>query len=236
MLSLLGIITQEAFFMKHQKIEVNRKYERLFVISLFLKNIGSQNKTFALCKCDCGKETVQVATSIIQGKIKSCGCYKAEKASERTIKRNITHDKSYSRLYRIFAAMKTRCYNTHSTSYNNYGGRGIKIDKDWMNDFQSFYDWSIANNYEENLSIDRIDVNGNYEPKNCRWVDNKTQSRNRRNNRQDTIKITAFGETQAVGNWLQDSRCKVKSVATICYRIGSGWTPEDAISKPSGRK
>lgn len=222
--------------MKHKSLEINKKYERLTVNSLFLKKVGSQNKTFAICKCECGKETVQVATSIIQGRIKSCGCYKAEKASERTLERNLTHNKSYSRLYRIFAAIKTRCYNPRSTAYKNYGGRGVQVYEDWIQNFESFYNWSINNGYEENLSIDRIDVNGNYEPLNCRWVDEKTQSRNRRNNRQDTVKITAFGETQAIGNWLEDSRCKVKSVATICYRIGAGWTPEDAISKPSERK
>jgi hypothetical protein len=86
------------------------------------------------------------------------------------------------RLYNIYKGMKRRCYNKNYEEYHNYGGRGIKICKEWLDNFQNFYRWSIQNGYQDNLTIDRINVDGNYEPKNCRWVVMKVQQNNRRNN------------------------------------------------------
>lgn len=87
----------------------------------------------------------------------------------------------HKRLYSIYTDMKTRCYNSRSNGYSDYGGRGILICDEWRNDFHSFYDWAISHGYLDNLSIDRIDVNGNYEPSNCKWSTAKEQVRNRRN-------------------------------------------------------
>lgn len=91
-----------------------------------------------------------------------------------------THGKSNTKLYRVWNSIKQRCYNPTDKFYYCYGGRGINVCDEWRNDFATFYDWAIHNGYRENLTIDRIDVNGNYVPSNCRWVDNKTQQRNRR--------------------------------------------------------
>lgn len=91
-----------------------------------------------------------------------------------------THGKSNTKLYRVWNSMKQRCYNSNDKFYFCYGGRGIKVCDEWRKDFKSFYDWAMRNGYQENLTIDRIDVNGNYNPSNCRWVDDKTQQRNRR--------------------------------------------------------
>lgn len=96
------------------------------------------------------------------------------------------HGYSKSKLYKILNGMKNRCYNKNAYNYSYYGGRGITICDDWLNDFMTFYDWAINSGYKEGLSIDRIDVNGNYEPNNCRWKTSKQQCNNKRNN----IKLT----------------------------------------------
>jgi hypothetical protein len=222
-----------------REAQVGDRFNRLTIREKFIENKYNQRITFVICDCDCGKEHITKLTSIVNNHTKSCGCLKDEKARDRTIERNFKHGESdlkNNRLYRIWSAMKTRCYSVNTPLFKNYGGRGIIICDEWKENFLTFKNWSIKNNYSDELTIDRINVNGNYEPSNCRWVDRKVQAQNRRNNRHDTIKITAFGENKAIGNWLEDSRCLVKSIATICYRIGAGWSPEEAISKPSERR
>lgn len=92
-----------------------------------------------------------------------------------------THGKSNTKLYRVWNSMKQRCYNSNDKFYFCYGERGIKVCDEWRKDFKSFYDWAMRNWYQENLTIDRIDVNGNYNPSNCRWVSMKEQNKNKRN-------------------------------------------------------
>ena len=112
---------------------------------------------------------------------------------------NYKHGKKGTRLYRIWHDMKTRCCNKNTIYYKNYGGRGIDVCNEWREDFMAFYNWSIANGYKDNLSIDRIDNNEGYSPDNCRWVDRKTQQRNKRNNRY----ITINGETHCLMEWCE---------------------------------
>lgn len=206
---------------------------RLTVREVFLKREGVQNKTFAVCDCSCGKSTVARLTDVKNEKVKSCGCLKNEKASERTKLRNVKHGKSKTKLYQVWATMKTRCYNKNDPAYPDYGGRGIIVCAEWRNNFPAFWDWSHANNYAEGLTLDRKEVNGNYEPGNCRWVGYDVQARNKRNNRADTVSVTAFNETKSIREWLIDPRCKVDSMQTLCYRLGTGRTPEEALTKPS---
>jgi len=218
-------------------VKIGDKINRLTIMGLCIKDCGTQLKTFAKCRCECGNITDVRLTSIIQNKIKSCGCLRNEEASKRISKMNYKHGMGdlTDRLYRIWCGMKSRCNHKSHESWKDYGGRGIRVCDEWKKDFVSFYNWAINHGYTDDLSIDRINVNGNYNPSNCRWADAKTQARNKRNNRLDTVKITAFGETQALGNWLEDERCAVSSGTTICYRIGAGWSPEEAITKPSER-
>ena len=107
------------------------------------------------------------------------------------------HGMKHTRIYEIWCGMKKRCYNQNSKNFPQYGGKGIIVCDDWKNDFLKFYDWSMKNGYQENLTIDRIDNNGNYEPSNCRWITHKQQQRNRTNN----IYLEHNGETKTLSGW-----------------------------------
>lgn len=152
----------------------NKRYGMLTAIRPLGKN--EQGRMLWECRCDCGKITVSTVSDITRGHTKSCGCLKREKSRNRMT----THGKSYTRLYRIWVGMKKRIYNPNEAYYKDYGGRGLKMCKEWTDDFMSFYSWSISNGYAENLSIDRKDNNRGYFPDNCKWSTAKEQANNRR--------------------------------------------------------
>lgn len=127
---------------------------------------SGRKKAQYLCICDCGKTLYVVADSLRTGSTKSCGCHHSDPLKQYSTK----HGKRYERIYSIYCDMKKRCYNNHSAGYKNYGGKGIKICDAWFNNFMSFYEWSMENGYKDNLTIDRIDSSGNYEPSNCQWI------------------------------------------------------------------
>lgn len=152
------------------------KFNRLTIIERYYK--GSSNRTLWLCKCDCGNEVVAEGYQIRKGYTKSCGCYRDEKVGDL----NKSHGKRNSHLYTIYSAMKARCNNPNNKAYENYGGRGIKVCKEWDEDFERFYDWAKQNGYNKKLTLDRINVNEGYYPQNCRWITMKEQQSNRRDN------------------------------------------------------
>lgn len=125
--------------------------------------------------CDCGNVTTQLLSNIENGRVKSCGCDRYRKLSER----NSKHNGHGTRLYRIWRGLFKRCYNKNATDYANYGGRGIEVCSEWK-DFAEFRRWSEANGYAEHLTIDRLNENGNYEPNNCRWATMKEQQEHKR--------------------------------------------------------
>lgn len=153
----------------------NQKYGRLCAIRRVDNN--KHNQVCWLCRCECGNEIIVTTIDLRRGHTKSCGCLRKEivGATHRT------HGKRHTRLHSIWATMKERCDLKKRRDYKYYGGRGITVCDEWRNDFQAFYDWAMANGYLDDLTIDRIDVNGNYEPSNCRWITIQEQQKNKRN-------------------------------------------------------
>ena len=139
-----------------------------------------------------------------------------------------THGLSKTRIYRIWKQMRHRCYKTYDSGYAKYGSRGITVCDEWKNDFLAFYEWAMANGYSENLSIDRIDNNGNYCSENCRWVDLDIQANNKRNNHFLTYK----GKTQTIAEW---SREIGLDYGTLWKRVKDGWSAERALTNSKAR-
>lgn len=206
-----------------KKIDLTgKKYGRLVVL---YESEKKGKNTIWHCKCDCGKELDIIAYNLKDGHSKSCGCLAAEEKSKRHTK----HGDTKTRLFRTWQHMLNRCYNTNVRGYKNYGGRGISVCEEWRNSFIPFRDWAHQNGYNEDLSIDRIDVNGNYEPNNCRWTTAKVQANNKRNNRLLTYK----GQTETLSEWADI--VKISAVAIKARIDKYHWSVDKALTTPLRR-
>lgn len=137
------------------------------------------------------------------------------------------HRESKTKLYGVWSGMKARCSRESQIGYEYYGGRGIVVCDEWRASFIAFRDWAMANGYEEGLTLERLDVDGNYEPSNCKWITQAEQAVNTRKN----IPLTAFGETKPLLHWSNDSRCVVGRT-TLYKRVSLGWEHEEALITP----
>lgn len=201
---------------KAKELFTGERYGRLVIVSQAGRN--KDNRLQYLCKCDCGNETVVIGKNLLSGNTKSCGCFKRDMG----LKANTTHGLSKTHLYKTWASMKDRCTREKSSAYFNYGARGISVCAEWLNSFESFRDWSLANGYSEALSIDRIDPNGNYEPENCRWVNMEVQA----NNKRTTVFLKFNGETHSLKEW---SRIVGLNYFTMQNRYKAGKTVEEIL-------
>lgn len=159
------------------------KYGRLTVVEhIGFTNPNKYGQRHAIwkCRCDCGNYTTKTTDVIKRGK-SSCGCRKTEILEEMS-NGNITHNMTHTRLYRIYKGMIGRCYYPCNQRYNAYGGRGIKVCDEWKNDRTKFFEWAITNGYSDDLTIERIDVNGDYCPENCCWITMSEQYKNKQSN------------------------------------------------------
>lgn len=172
-----------------------------------------------LCRCDCGKYCKATTGDLRSGRHSSCGCYQKELVS----KLMSTHGESKTRLYGIWCAMIKRCENKNGQGFENYGGRGISVCPEWRNDYVAFRDWSMLNGYSDNLSIDRIDVDGDYCPENCRWSDRYTQMNNTRRTRQFEYK----SEVHTLREW---SDITGISFTLLKGRLQRGWSFEKTLT------
>lgn len=198
-----------------------RRFGRLVVLER-AQNRG--HHTCWLCQCDCGNKKTVYGTALGAGLTKSCGCFNVEKMLSRTV----THGMTRSRLYREYSSMKRRCTNPNVRDYCRYGGRGISVCSEWLNSFEAFRDWAISAGYQEDLSLDRVDVNGNYCPENCRWITMDAQANNKRTSRF----ITYNGKTLTVAQWSKATGIKKE---TLYGRLNRGWPAEKILTKDPHR-
>lgn len=172
------------------------------------------------CICDCGNATIVAARNLKSGSVKSCGCM-----SSRLQPTTKTHGDSTTKLYEKWCSMMNRCNNPNHPHYKDYGGRGIKVCEEWHN-YSNFKKWVLNTRDNENLTIDRIDVNGDYCPENCRWATAKEQANNRRSN----LIYVYNGESHNLNEWCEILGLNYYNVHNRIYKLK--WTFEKAISTP----
>lgn len=183
----------------------NQRFGKLTVIK---RDLTSKKGVRWICKCDCGNEKSISSHCLIEGHTKSCGCY-SFRWKENVIRHN---SQEHRKLFAVYRNIIKRCYDKEFKQYKDYGGRGIIMCDEWLKDFEKFYSWAINNGYREDLSIDRINNNGNYEPNNCRWATIEEQS----NNKRSCVYVEYNNEKHTIKEW---SKITGISYQTLHHRI-----------------
>lgn len=155
-----------------------KRFGRLLVLEY--SHTNAHREPYWVCQCDCGNRVTTRGANLKNGQTQSCGCLRRERASEA----NKIHGMRFTRIHGVWSGMIERCENPKHKGYKSYGGRGITVCDEWRKDFVSFKNWAYTNGYDEKAeygqcTLDRIDVNGNYSPDNCRWVSMAEQNKNK---------------------------------------------------------
>lgn len=195
---------------------IGRRFGRMVVTGYYGRT--SYNAIMWMCRCDCGAEKPVSGKNLSGGRVLSCGCYSKERSTR--------HGQSYTRTYSIWTGMIQRCVNPRATEWENYGARGISVCEEW-GDFANFY--SDMGDCPDGLTLDRINVNGNYEPSNCRWATYREQARNRRNN----VTVLFMGEERCLSDLAAELGIPVN---TMFYRYRNGWSIERLVKQPNYKK
>lgn len=218
----------------------NKEYDltgKRFGRLVAIKKIGNATShgTLWLCKCDCGNTKETRANYLRNGQTTSCGCYRSEQKSKQMKKSAAWNTKhghckrgSRTSLYNVWNTMRERCENPKSTSYPNYGAKGITVCEEWS-DFKNFLAFAENTGYRKGLALDRIDGDGQYCPENCRWVTQRENNRNKKN----LIYLTVNGETHLLVDW---ARITGQPKTRLYARRGSGWSDEEIVFGKSGNR
>lgn len=177
------------------------------------------------CRCDCGVERIMMGSKLKRGLSKSCGCWR----TELTKVRNRTHGLSKLPLYSTWNNIRKRCYDKKIDCYKNYGGRGIRMYEEWINDPPAFIKWCMDNGWQKGLEVDRENNDGDYVPTNIRFITHKEQQRNTRKN----VYFTHQGETKCLSEWAEILGINYQ---TVCTRITRGWEIQEALFGKNNKK
>lgn len=194
---------------------IGRTYGEVTIIS---EDVNNPLRCVGMCVC--GKEKTFLLNNLRRGRTRSCGCLRAKYIRDNA---KCNGDSVGNKLYYVWVNMKTRCYNSNFSGFAHYGGKGVKVCEDWKDNYMTFKEWSLTNGYRDRLSLDRINVNGDYCPENCRWADIITQARNKTT----TWYVEINGVTKTAKEWCEIHGVNYKTAHT---RKSRGWSNIDAVS------
>lgn len=213
-----GCAWREKTETKSKAIPVGERFGRLEITGPYVMIEEGKGRLRAAypVKCVCGHTLLMTAHRLLNGNAKACGkCIREY------------HGGSETKLFSVWHNMNRRCHSPNERAYKNYGGRGIKVCDEWRASFGAFQQWAFDNGYEEGLTIERVNVDGGYNPENCTWIPPEQQAWNKTT----TVRATIFGEERRVADWVDDPRCSV-DYYTLYQRLKLGWVPEIALTHP----